>query len=139
LTASNFNLTDRAGSHTLDVNTLRNGNTRALCYSPAITAISGHEGALLTFDVTASGIVEGEITVDGIEMVTTSCQTMKLNAFAIGVNNASAVNEAVADKTIASVDYFNVAGQRLSQPTSGVNIIVTTYTDGTHKVVKVNK
>ena len=139
LTASNFSLTDRAGSHALDVNTLSNGNTRALCYSPAIAAISGHEGALLTFDVTAGGYVEGEINVDGIEMVTTACQTVKLNAFGISVNSATSINEAAVGKTIASVEYFNVAGQRLSQPTNGVNIIVTTYTDGTHQVAKVNK
>ena len=137
LTASNFNLTNRAASHALDVNTLSNGKTRALCYSPAISAISGHEGALLTFDVTAEGYVEGVINVDGIEMVTTSCHTMKLNAFGIGVNSETAINESAAGKTIASVDYFNVAGQRLDEPMSGVTIIVTTYTDGTFSTAKV--
>lgn len=139
LTAGNFRLTDRAGSHAFDVNMLANGKTRALCYSPTLTAIRGNEGALLTFDVTATTAVDGVINVDGIELVTTSCQTVRLDAFAIGVNSATAVNETVAGKTIAKVEYFNVAGQRLDRPESGVTLVVTTYTDGTRSTTKIMK
>ncbi len=137
LTASNFQLTDRAGSHAFDVNTLGNGEIRALCYSPAIEAIGGHSGALLTFDVTAIGNVEGNITIDGIELVTTDCQTVLLDGFAIGVNNSTAVSEMVADKAIAKVEYFNISGQRMVKPADGVTIVVTTYTDGTCTTAKV--
>lgn len=136
LTASNFQLTDRAGSHAFDVNTLQNGNIRALCYSPDMTAINGHEGALLTFDVTSTGNVKGDITVDGIELVTTACQSVRLDAFAIGVNNATAVNEMTTGKTISRVEYFNLAGQQIEQPESGVTLVVTTYTDGTRSTTK---
>jgi len=48
------------------------------------------------------------------------------------------VNEMNAGKTIASVRYYNVAGQQVAQP-SGMTIQVTTYTDGTTSVVKVVK
>ena len=137
LTATNFALTDRAGSHALDVNTIDGGNIRALCYTPALTAIGGHEGALLTFDVTATGNVMGDITVDGIELVTTACETVRLDAFTIGVDNVTAVSETVASKTVTRVDYFNAAGQQLSQPATGMNIVVTTYNDGTRTVTKV--
>ena len=139
LMASNFNLTDRAGSHAFDVNTLKSGSVRALCYSPALTAIGGHEGALLTFDVTATGTVFGDITVDGIEIVTTDCQSVWLDGFAIGVNNSTAVNELANGKTVARVDYFNLAGQQVDCPESGVTLVVTTYTDGTRTTNKVFK
>ena len=139
LTASNFKVTDRAGSHAFDVNTLQNGNIRALCYSPALTAIHGHEGALLTFDVTAAGSVNGNILVNGIELVTTGCQSVKLDAFTIGVNNESSINESISGKTIAKVEYFNMAGQRVEQPSTGVTLVVTTYTDGSRTTSKVIK
>ena len=67
-----------------------------------------------------------------------------------GVSNANAggiiwlypedtnVSEQFAGKTIANVRYFNVAGQEMAQP-EGMTIMVTTYTDGTTKAVKVVK
>ena len=137
LSASNFCLTHRAGSHAFDVNTLENGKTRALCYSPVLTAISGNEGALLTFDVTATGNVNGDIMVDGIEMVTTDCQSVLLDGFTIGVNSETSVSEQVAGKSVAKVEYFNVAGQQIDRPISGVTLVVTTYTDGTRTTTKV--
>lgn len=79
----------------------------------------------------------GDITVDGIELVTTACETVRLDAFTIGVDNVTAVSETVAGKTVSRVDYFNAAGQQLSQPATGMNIVVTTYTDGTRTVTKV--
>jgi len=139
LTASNFQLTHRAGSHTFDVNTLSNGKTRALCYSPAIEVINGHEGALLTFDVTATDDIKGIITVDGVELVTTDCQTVLMNSFTIGVNSATRVNELNGAKTVARVDYLNLAGQQIDRPGSGVTLVVTTYTDGTRSTTKVIK
>ena len=50
----------------------------------------------------------------------------------------SGVNEMNADKAVASVRYYNVAGQQIAQP-SGMTIKVTTYTDGTTSAVKVVK
>jgi len=139
LTASNFQLTDRAGSHTLDVNTLDNGKTRTLCYSPAIEVIDGYEGSLLTFDVTATDNVVGSIIVDDIEMVTANCQTVLMNNFTIGVNSTTSVNELSGVKAVARVDYFNLAGQQIDRPSSGVTLVVTTYTDGTRSTTKVIK
>ena len=137
LKASNFQLTDRAGSHAFDVNTLQNDNIRALCYSPDMTAINGHEGALLTFDVTATSNVKGDIIVDGIELITTACQSVRLDAFTMSVNNPSGFNEVVAGKTVAKVEYFNLAGQQIEQPESGITFVVATYTDGTRSTSKI--
>ena len=89
MTATDFRLTDRAGSsHAIDANMLSNGKQRVMCYSPQLAAINGHEGALLSFDVTATDNVVGDIMVDGIEMVSAACQTISLDAFTIQVNNA---------------------------------------------------
>ena len=49
------------------------------------------------------------------------------------------VNEVTATKTIRSIRYYNVAGIESAQPFDGVNIVVTTYTDGTINVVKTLK
>ena len=102
LTASNFALTDRAGNHAFDMDNIGNGKIRVLCYSIQYEPISGNSGALLTFDVTANNDVMGDITVDNIELVTTTCQTALLDGFAIGVNKSSAVNEITANVKIYS-------------------------------------
>jgi hypothetical protein len=49
-----------------------------------------------------------------------------------------AVNELNADKAVAGVRYFNMAGQEM-QEANGMTIVVTTYTDGTTSAVKVMK
>ena len=48
------------------------------------------------------------------------------------------VDELNADKTVAGVRYFNMAGQEM-QEANGMTIVVTTYTDGTTNAVKVMK
>ena len=49
------------------------------------------------------------------------------------------VKDVDAAKDVASVTYFNLAGQMSAQPVDGVNIVVTTYTDGTRTTAKVVK
>ena len=49
------------------------------------------------------------------------------------------ISEATAHKSVASVKYVNLAGVSSSEPFSGVNIVVTSYTDGTQSAVKVIK
>lgn len=53
-------------------------------------------------------------------------------------NPYSGVEEMNADKTVASVRYYNMAGQEMAQP-QGLAIKVTTYSDGTSSTVKVMK
>ena len=48
------------------------------------------------------------------------------------------VDELNADKAVAGVRYFNMAGQEMQQA-NGMTIVVTTYTDGTTSAVKVMK
>ena len=53
-------------------------------------------------------------------------------------NPYSGVEEMNANKTVASVRYYNMAGQEVAQP-QGLAIKVTTYSDGTSSTVKVMK
>lgn len=47
--------------------------------------------------------------------------------------------EAINTKAVAGVRYYNVAGMASDKAFDGVNIVVTTYTDGTQRVSKVVK
>lgn len=49
------------------------------------------------------------------------------------------VEDVETTKTVAGVKYVNLAGQMSETAFSGVNIVVTTYTDGTTSTVKVIK
>ena len=51
----------------------------------------------------------------------------------------TAVEEINTTKDVAGIEYYNLAGQRSAQPVNGVNIVVTTYTDGTRTTAKVIK
>jgi hypothetical protein len=110
-----------------------------LCYAPTLEAINGSSGALLTFDVNVMDNVAGDITIDGIELVTTGWQTVRLNPFTIGVMNANvtSVQNVSVGKTVAKIEYFNLAGQRMTRPTSGLALVVVSYTDGTCSTSKV--
>lgn len=53
--------------------------------------------------------------------------------------DATAVNTINSEAAVASVKYFNLAGAESNTAFDGVNLVVTKYTDGTTKTVKVVK
>ena len=59
-------------------------------------------------------------------------------AYEFVVSPFTGISEMAADKAVASVRYFNMAGQEMQQA-NGMTIVVTTYTDGTTSSVKVMK
>lgn len=59
-------------------------------------------------------------------------------AEAITVESPTGV-KSIDAKTVAKVEYVNLAGQRSNTPFQGVNIVVTSYTDGTQSTIKVVK
>lgn len=134
MTASGFALADRASDLGLIMKDCGDGKMRILAYAPNLKTIKGNHGSVLTFNV--DGLM-GDIMVDGIELVTPNGESVHLNGFNIAVNNTTALNEMTADKTIASVKYFNLAGQQIAEPAAGVTLVVTTYTDGTRTTNKV--
>ena len=62
---------------------------------------------------------------------------MQFNRVAMWGSNA--VVENLAQKTVNNVKYYNVAGMESNVPFEGVNIMVTTYNDGTTSTCKVIK
>jgi hypothetical protein len=59
-------------------------------------------------------------------------------AYEFVVSPFTGIDEMNADKQVANVRYFNMAGQEMHQA-NGLTIMVTTYTDGTTNAVKVVK
>ena len=133
MTASDFVLADRANSLNLNVKDRGNGKIRLVGYALDLKTIKGSEGDLLTFDVTG----EGAILVDGIQLVTPEGLTTRPSGFVIAKDNATSVNEVANAKAIDHIDYYNMAGQCLERPESGVTLVVTTYTDGTRSATKI--
>ncbi len=70
-------------------------------------------------------LVESRDVVEGLKMV-------------VSKPISTAVND-ISAKAVAGIKYVNIAGMESSKPFDGVNIVVTTYTDGTKAVKKVLK
>ena len=135
MTASDFALTERANSLSLLVKDRGNGNVRVLGFSPDLKTIKGNNGALLSFHVEG----ESEIMVDNIQLVTPEGLSVCPSGFVIAMDNTTSVNEQAVAKVVDHIDYYNIAGQRIDCPESGVTLTVTTYTDGTLTTTKVIK
>lgn len=70
----------------------------------------------------------------------TNAGTWEVNNFSVkGSNVPTGVDENVASKAVTGVKYYNLAGVESSEPFDGVNIVKTTYTDGTTKATKILK
>lgn len=52
-------------------------------------------------------------------------------------NVITTVNDVNANKTVSNVKYYNITGMESDKPFSGVNIVVTRYTDGSFSTSKV--
>lgn len=65
------------------------------------------------------------------------CWNLFLNI--VEMDDNSEVTAMATDKAVASVKYHNLAGMVSDRPFDGVNIVTTTYTDGTTTTSKVNK
>lgn len=83
-----------------------------------------------------------ELTLDGskIEKITiTATKRSYLQSIEVVYDEATSVEDATAEKTVAGVKYYNLAGVESATGFDGVNVKVTTYTDGTKEAVKVIK
>ena len=135
MTASDFALTERASNLVLVVNDRGNGKVRVLAYTPDLKTIKGNDGAVLTFKV--DGNMGGDIFVNRIEVVNTKGESVRLAGFNIPVSTPTALTEMTTNKAIADVKYFNLAGQQMTEPSTGVTLVVTTYNDGTRTTSKI--
>ena len=97
----------------------------------------------MSLTVTATeeyGARQAEVVLTNVVLVTTDNETY-LAGDATGMinDNLTGVEQLTADKEVAGIRYINVAGQESDTPFDGMNIVVTTYTDGTISTVKVLK
>ena len=57
----------------------------------------------------------------------------------LGTGVEGTFSDEAVEKEVKSVEYVNMMGQRSLKPFEGVNIVVTTFTDGTTKAIKTIK
>ena len=80
---------------------------------------------------------EGLYRVEAYAIAPGKLQSYQI-AYECYVSPVVGIDEMNADKAVAGVRYFNMAGQEMQQA-EGLTIVVTTYTDGTTSAVKVMK
>ena len=110
--------------------------------STVLETFEGHEGEVMKFTLTADEDFNGRdaaITISNVVLVTPRSEVYVANDAYAMVNDNTSVENINADKQVAAVRYINVAGQESDTPFTGVNIVVTTYTDGTTSTTKVMK
>jgi len=111
-----------------------------ICYDLNLNTFAGNEGAILRLTLVAAADYDqsGVLSIDNVRL----CSDKKVvyladNAVAqVNVSSTTGVETVNADRQVASVRYINLSGQESSEPFSGVNIVVTTYTDGTTSTAK---
>ena len=110
--------------------------------SMSLNTFAGNEGNVLRITISADNTFDAlnaEIQLANVVLVTNKHVTYLADDAKAPINDASGINEVIGHKEVASVRYVNVAGQESDTPFDGVNIIVTTYTDGTTTTAKVIK
>ena len=103
---------------------------------------SGTEGKVMRLTLKAGDDFEGsnaEVKLVNVVLVTDHNESFLADDAVAKVNNHSGIEQITSDKEIDHVRYINVAGQESDKPFTGVNIMVTTYTDGTTTTAKVVK
>ena len=97
----------------------------------------GTESEWTEYDDILSFTGNGKYRVEAYAVAPGKLQSYGI-AYEFVVSPFTGIEEMNADKAVAGVRYFNMAGQEMSQP-QGLTIKVTTYTDGTTSSVKVMK
>ena len=110
-----------------------------------------NQAALIVTSATSADTNVVTASVNGFKLdlvgVTTGSTTVTITACSNGktvskdikvtVGASTGVKDAeVAERQVADVTYYNVAGVAAQEPFSGINIVVTRYTDGTTSTVK---
>ena len=106
------------------------------------STFAGNQGNVMRFTITATddfSAQDAQVLITNVVLVTKSSDAFLADDATAKINDGSGIENINADKQIASIRYINVAGQESEQPFDGMNIIVTTYTDGTSTIVKVIK
>lgn len=108
--------------------------------SSNLSKFAGSEGNVmrLTFCADDDFNAEGaEIVLNDVMFVNLEHGLCLSSNVVSTVNTYTGVDQITSDKEIASIRYINVAGQESETPFDGMNIVITTYVDGTTSTVKV--
>jgi len=135
---------DRGSSHNFS---MRRHDTQQNIYllmgvSMQNATFAGHQGNIMSLTLQADDDFDAqnaELLLAGVLLVNTDYEALAAGNAVARVTDASGIEQVTADKQVASVRYINVAGVESEAPFDGVNIVVTTYTDGTSTAVKVVK
>ena len=93
------------------------------------------DGAVYSFEALVK-----EVAVPTTDAKSTSDASTKFVVYPLDLDAnkvATGVNDVNSAKEVKGVSYFNMMGVESAQPFDGVNIMVTTYTDGTSSATKV--
>ncbi|MBR5673504.1 MAG: leucine-rich repeat protein [Muribaculaceae bacterium] len=110
--------------------------------STSLDSYAGHEGKMMRLTVAADETFNGgvaELRLANVTLITENHAIVLASDAVADVNNGTGINQITATKEVAAVRYINIAGQESDTPFEGVNIVVTTYTDGTSTTAKVIK
>lgn len=109
--------------------------------SDDLAKYAGNEGNVMSLTITATeeyGARDAQVLLTNVMFVTPRHQVyLAGDATGLVNDNTTSVEMLNADKQISAVRYINMAGQESEKPFDGLNIVVTTYTDGTTTTVKV--
>lgn len=156
-TAMQFNVVLPQGVKLLDINGVERGGKHeffilqnegqenaysVIGISMDMDAFDGNEGLVMRLKIAASdefNTTGATVQLTNVMLVTTE-QTVYLSNDAVTkVNDESGIEQVTVGKQVVNVRYINVAGQESENPFNGVNIVVTTYDDGTVTTTKVVK
>ena len=103
---------------------------------------AGNEGNIMSLTLSASDEFDArdaELILSDVILVDNNHKMFTAGNSYVTVDEPTAIEQINANKEIKNVRYINVAGQESEQPFDGINIVVTTYTDGTTSTMKVLK
>lgn len=101
-----------------------------------------NNGNVVRLTITADETFNGhstELKLANVMLITPQHEILIADDATANVNDYSGINQISAQKEVAKVRYINVAGQESDTPFEGVNVVVTTYTDGSSSTSKVIK
>lgn len=135
---------DRASSHKCNIrkNATDENVYTLMGISNENALFTGKEGKILRLTVTAGDDFDAtaaEVELTNIMLVTGNNSILLAGNTRTKLNENTAVMQLNGDKQVAKVTYINVAGQQSDSAFDGMNIVVTTYTDGTSSTSKVIK
>ena len=133
---------DRGASHDFYMvrNEVESNVYTIMAASMDMSTFAGNEGNVMRLTIKANnGFIaqDSELMLTNIVLVTSTNEGFLANDAMTMIKDNSGIEIVGADKEIDNVRYINVAGMESEIPFDGVNIVITTYTDGTTTTRKI--